>query len=191
MDPKKRGFGFSAGLCLLLALMLLQLPIQWVAAVMAAAAVHEICHAIAVVLCGGSIRSVSLGARGARMDVAIPSPVKELLCALAGPMGSLLLLLVGNWFPRLAICGAFHGIYNLLPVYPLDGGRALRCAAALLPGWGEKMVLWGERLSLWLLTALALYAFLWLKIGILPGLLVVWLWWKRKIESCNEKELGV
>ncbi len=191
MYPKQRNFGFSAGLCLLIALMLLQLPIQWVAAVMAAAAVHEICHGLAVVLCGGNVRRISLGTRGARMDVDILSPGKELLCALAGPVGSLLLLLVSKWFPRLAICGAFHGIYNLLPVYPLDGGRALRCAAVLLPTWGEEWALLAEQISLWLLTALALYAFLWLKIGILPGILVAWLWWKRKIESCNEKELGV
>jgi Zn-dependent protease len=51
------------------------------------------------------------------------TPWQELLCASAGPAGSILLLVFLHDFPELSVCGIAHGIYNLLPVYPLDGGR--------------------------------------------------------------------
>ncbi len=191
MHPDGRSFSVSGGICLMLAAMLLVLPLQWVLAVALAALVHELCHALAVFLCGRRVDGIMLGARGAEMAVDGLTPGKELFCALAGPIGSLLLLFLARRFPRLAICGAFHGIYNLLPVYPLDGGRALRCLGALLPGNGSKLIWLAEQGSLWLLTALAAYAFLRLKIGILPGVLVAYLWWKRKITPCNEDCLGV
>ena len=55
------------------------------------------------------------------------STTKTLICVLAGPIGSLLLLLYIRWIPRIAFCALVQTIYNLLPIYPLDGGRAIRC----------------------------------------------------------------
>ena len=59
---------------------------------------------------------------------------EELLCALAGPAGSLSLLLVSEWIPRIALCGMVQGLFNLIPAGNLDGGRVLRCLIALLFG---------------------------------------------------------
>lgn len=115
-----------------LALMLLILPVQWVAAAVFAGAFHELCHYGAVRLCGGSVIRLQAGISGARMEVRGLGTWGELFSALAGPVGSLLLLLVARWLPRTALCGGFQGLYNLLPVYPMDGGRALQCGAALV-----------------------------------------------------------
>ena len=65
---------------------------------------------------------------------------REVVCILAGPLGGLSLLLLCRRFPRVAICGMLQSVYNVLPIYPLDGGRALRGILGRLPGEnGEKI----------------------------------------------------
>ena len=98
-----------------------------------AAAIHEAGHCLAVLLCGGSIHSLALTARGAVLQTSPLSYRQEALCALAGPCAGFLLLFWVRLVPWLAFWGLMQGLYNLLPVYPMDGGRALRCA--LLSRW--------------------------------------------------------
>lgn len=95
---------------------------------LAATALHELGHALAILLCGGKIRSLQLGPGGAVMTAAYLSYLQEALCALAGPAVSFSLLLWAGRWPWLGFWGLVQGIYNVLPVYPLDGGRALQCA---------------------------------------------------------------
>lgn len=108
------------------ALLVLTLPLDWVAAAACAAGVHELSHFLAVWLSGGRIRRVKIGVSGTIADVDIGNPLQEFLCAAAGPVGSFLLLSLNRWFPKAALCAGIQGIYNLIPVYPLDGGRMLR-----------------------------------------------------------------
>lgn len=110
-----------------LALAIVTIPLRWVVAWCVAVAVHEAYHYFAIRLCAGRVYSVQLGLFGAVMESELSKQWQELLCALAGPLGSISLLLVAKWLPRIAICGVLHGLYNLLPLFPMDGGRALRC----------------------------------------------------------------
>lgn len=93
--------------------------------------VHEAAHCLAIYLCGGKIRKFSLGLTGAVIETGMLPYSRELLCAMAGPLAGFSLTLFRSQYPWLAFWGWVQSVYNLLPLYPLDGGRALRCALLL------------------------------------------------------------
>lgn len=129
----------SPGACILAAFLLLIVPLKWLLAAWTAAFFHEMCHIATIRACRGSICEVKVGTGGAVLETSPMTAGKELLCALSGPFGSLLLFALLHRLPELAICGCIQGIYNLLPFYPLDGGRALRCLFSFAGEKGEKV----------------------------------------------------
>ena len=106
-------------------LLLFLIPLKWLFAWLVAAIFHEICHWLAVKLCGGVIHKITVGVGGARMECGPMTNMKKLISVLSGPLGGLVLLLFARWIPRIALCSWFLSMYNLLPLLPLDGGRAL------------------------------------------------------------------
>ena len=172
-------FGISPSACILLAMMLLILPIKWIFSALVAALIHEAFHAAAILICGGRIDSVAFGSGGAVMETCQMSRGKELLCSLAGPVGGLIMILFARWLPRVAVCAAFQSFYNLLPVYPLDGGRALRCGAEILfPKRANRICVIMEFLTLAGVSLLAIYGAIGLNLGIMPLLFGVAFWLK-------------
>lgn len=143
------------------ALLVLTLPLGYLAAAVLAAAWHEVCHALAVWALGGRVLSLRVGLGGARMGTSPMEPLLGAICALAGPAGSFLLLLLAPWFPQIAAWGLLQGCFNLLPIYPLDGSQALRRLAPRLAPWVEG----GALLALGLL---ALYGAFWRGTGLFP-----------------------
>lgn len=154
---------------ILLALAVLILPLQWFFAILLAAAFHELCHYWAVCACGGRVIRLDIGLSGARMDVCGLSRKQEFICALAGPFGGLSLLFLVKWIPRVALCAGCQSLFNLMPIYPLDGGRALRCGLELLwPGRAEEICIWIQRVFSFGMVLLLLYGGLALRLGAVP-----------------------
>ena len=116
----------DSGFFLVLALMLLLFPLGLVAGIVLAALIHECGHLIAVRLTGGSVLTIRLHAGGARIETAPMPPGKAAVCALAGPAAGALTIFVWRFFPELALAGLVQTVFNLLPIYPLDGGRVVR-----------------------------------------------------------------
>ena len=111
---------------LALAFYLLALPVQWIGAVLTAAMIHELGHLIAIWMCGGRVFGMEIDAFGARIETSPMEPKEELLCAMAGPLAGALVCLFWRWLPRTTFCAAVQTAFNLIPVFPLDGGRAWR-----------------------------------------------------------------
>ena len=112
--------------CILGALMLLQVPLRWMLAWAVAAGLHELGHLAALGCMGCRVGQLRVGASGMVMETGPLTRMQELLAAAAGPAVSLSLLLLCRSFPRVALCGLAQGLYNLLPVRSLDGGRIMK-----------------------------------------------------------------
>ena len=179
----------SGSFFILAALMLLILPLKWLLAAALAAAVHELFHYLALKLCRCKVLSLQVGTGGAVIETDCISRGKELFCALAGPVGGLTLLLFAKWLPRTAICALVQSAYNLLPLFPLDGGRALRCISQMLlpPKAASRFRAIAEAIVRFGLCALGIIAaFVW-NLGIIPMLMAAVALFRTFSEKSLEK----
>lgn len=144
------------------AAMLLILPLNWVMSVVLAGLFHELCHYFAIRLTESRVHDVSVTCSGAVMQVTSLSDMQELFCALAGPAGSILLFFSYRWIPRIALCAGVQGLFNLLPLYPLDGGRIYRILMDLwFPRWADTIC----RRTEYLLVLIVFVLAFWLSAG--------------------------
>ena len=126
--------------CLAGALMVLVLPFKLLISAVLAATIHECFHILALMLCKNQIRRIRVGFGGAVIETELMTPLQELFCAAAGPIGSFLCLLMVRFMPLVALCALFQGLFNLLPIHSLDGGRILHCVCILLvPRWADRI----------------------------------------------------
>ena len=153
--------------------------------ILLAAAAHEIGHVAAVYLVGGEIAQFRLTMFGGELQLLHPERLsygRELLAVLAGPGTNILCAVVLSRFAGgelLDIIVGVHlllGLFNLLPVRFLDGGRAMEL---LLSWWTEPITAdrWLHGINCaaliicWLLTI-----FIQLRIGPELPMLIVGLW---------------
>lgn len=132
------------------------------AAVLLAAGVHELGHLLVLALLGAETMSLRLSALGAELetDAARLSYGGELAAVLAGPAANLLcaaaLTALHDKYYTLIGANIILSVFNLLPVRPLDGGRALELLVSWLAGptAGERV----SRFAGWVFgTALAVF----------------------------------
>ena len=150
-----------------LAVSLLVLPVKWVIAWFTAIGFHEFFHYIALRACGLKALQVELSCTGVRIETHSCSALQEAFCAAAGPLGSFLLVLLSPVLPRVALCGAFHGIYNLIPIYPLDGGRVLKAVLGGLRA-SDAICIIIEAAVIFFLIVVSLWSWIRLSFGPLP-----------------------
>jgi Zn-dependent protease/CBS domain-containing protein len=125
---------------------------------------HELSHSLVARTGGIKVEKVTLFMFGgvAQMEEEPVSPGGEFAMAIAGPLASLLLAAIFFlsylgmstagvtdviWAPfqYLAFINFWVALFNMLPGFPLDGGRVLRAALWALGGDQLKATLWASR----------------------------------------------
>ena len=155
--------------------------------VLGAAAFHELGHWIALRILGAKAAALRLSVLGAAMEVDSGrlSYGGELAAVLAGPAANLLAALVltalgGERWPAAVGANLVLCAFNLLPVRPLDGGRALYLLVswAAGPAAGEAAGRWAGTVAAAALSGLILWV-IWKTGGslwLLPALLASIQW---------------
>ena len=172
----------SPAMFILLPTAVLLLPIRWVMAWIMAVAVHELGHYMALRLCGVPVFALTVSPAGVKMEIGQLQGREALLCALAGPIFGLCLIFLARFFPCTAFCGWLQAMFNLLPIYPLDGGRALRAI------FSERLARRVEWCVLILLGAICLYFGIVLRLGFVPIGVMVCIFVQKFL--ANRKENG-
>ena len=119
----------------------------WLVALFASVVLHELAHCVVARRHGGEVHEILLFPLGgvSKLERLPETARDEFAVAIAGPLTSLGLgvvalgvgaalggalipvdLLGGSWFVRLGWLNLILGVFNLLPAFPLDGGRVLR-----------------------------------------------------------------
>ena len=94
---------------------------------------HELGHILVLHLCGVRVRRLRLGFGDVEMVTMPLGYCEELLSAWAGPcMNFLIYFMLCHAAPAFAVVNLLLGIYNLLPILPLDGGRMISAVLYLL-----------------------------------------------------------
>jgi len=133
---------FAMGVGLVIALDPAQLWLPFFLAVFA----HEAGHLLCLLWMRIPPQGIQIGFTGAVLDTAPLSAWQEGLCAAAGPLVNLLLgLLFFRILHSFALLNLLLAGYNLLPVFPLDGGRIVR---VLFPETAETVFAMGTVLLL-------------------------------------------
>jgi Zn-dependent protease/predicted transcriptional regulator len=151
---------------------------------------HELSHSVVARMGGVKVEKVTLFIFGgvAQMEEEPASPGREFAMAIAGPLASVLIAAIFFlayvamstagvsdvlWAPLryLALINLMVGLFNMLPGYPLDGGRVLRAMLWAFSGDRLKATLWASRAGQFIgYTMVALAVF-----GVLRGSLdLIW-----------------
>jgi len=96
-------------------------------AFLAAVFLHEVGHWIVLRRFRVPITGFRLSLSGALLQTEMLGYGQEFWCAAAGPaVGVLAAVICCRWVPKFAVLNILLAGVNLLPLYPLDGGRMLR-----------------------------------------------------------------
>ena len=153
---------------------------------------HELCHSLVARRFNLAMKGITLFIFGgvAEMEEEPPSPRAEFFMAVAGPLSSILIGIIfygirlvgqGSDWPEFTI-GVFGYLsylnfllagFNLVPAFPLDGGRVFR---SILWGWKNNLK-WATRIASRIGSGFGLVLIFFGVLYIIRGAFISGIWW--------------
>lgn len=143
--------------------------------------VHEAGHLIAGKLLQIPVEEIQFRLSGIVIRTGTMGCRDEALISAAGPAASMLLALLSlRVSSMLCIIAALHGAFNLLPIYPLDGGRILRIWLLCFCSNEHTMKImnWISKIIISALMVVACWLTIFLQAGIWPIFAALVLLWR-------------
>lgn len=184
MDIKNAKFLLKPGFFIMVSVICFLTSFETLAVLALSALVHEAGHLLAIALCGGKVRGLELGfcAFTINYDGRGMSYFLEAAAALSGPAASFFAALAAAAIWRrtgleimtdLAGMNIVLGLFNLIPIRFLDGGRAVGALAARFFGEAAAERV-GTVLEATALTALLVFGvYVYSRTGDNPSLLII------------------
>ena len=151
-SPNKIKFQLDSWVPVYWAVLLLTIPLKPLACILVSITVHELFHFLAAMILKIPVISIKIHVLRIKMTVNNMSNLQEMICALAGPLGGFFLAGIFHKYPLLSLCALLHSVFNLIPLYPLDGGRAMCSLIGLL--FPREKSEWLCRLFQWMILSL-------------------------------------
>ncbi len=105
--------------------------------------IHELGHLLTGIILGLKVKSINIMPFGISInfeDYSNKYIVKKMIIAAAGPIVNLIIVILGiynNWEEDIIYANMLIGMFNLIPLYPLDGGRILKCMIQITSNFKE------------------------------------------------------
>lgn len=110
--------------------------------------IHEMGHLLMGVFLGLKPKSITIVPTGICLEFKYQYvfliKVKEIIVSIAGPLVNLFFVLLCLFFPdyeQIIYINLLMFIFNLIPIYPLDGGRILKAILHMKYGYKKSIVL--------------------------------------------------
>ena len=172
---------------------------------------HELAHSVVATVRGIPVHRITFFLFGGMAQTSRDSrsPGEEFLIAIAGPVMSFLLagLFLTVWhlggargWSAAMVGGAAYvgvlnlvlGLFNLLPGFPMDGGRVLRAAIWKGTGSVTRATLWASRIGAWMAWLLMVYGVWEMLTGaVMGGIWIILIAWfiRRSAHSSYRQHL--